>query len=152
MNHVPPIPSRPWLATGRPDGRSTPPVIASPAASGAGPVRMRQSHRLIFEVLLARQRAGERDTTDAEIQEALERLHAPRRFDRAWIAGRISEMKAASPALLLESAEKRHDAHTRAIDAGKVRATYIPRQWVAGGGGTFPVIASAGAAVASDSY
>lgn len=151
-SRLPPIPSRPWIASTRPDGRGMPPVIASPAPGGDGPARMRPSHRMIFEVLLARQRAGERDTTDAEIQEALERLHAPRRFDRAWIAGRISEMKAASPALVLEAPEKRHDAHTRAIDGGVVRATHIPRQWVAGGGGAFPVIASAGAAVASDSY
>jgi hypothetical protein len=90
MNPVPPIPSRPWIASTRPDGRGMPPVIASPAPGGDGPARMRPSHQMIFEVLLARQRAGERDTTDAEIQEALERLHAPRRFDRAWIAGRIS--------------------------------------------------------------
>ena len=105
------------------------PVIASPAPGGDGPARMRPSHRMIFEVLLARQRAGARDTTDAEIQEALERLHAPRRFDRAWIAGRISEMKAASPALVLEVPEKRQ----RRPHAGHRWGVVRPRTFRASG-------------------
>lgn len=124
--------------------RSAPVIVLGPD----GLPRMRKSHRLVFDVALGRHRDGWRDVTDVELQAALERLHTPRRFDRAWIAGRVSEMKAFG--LLLESTA--HRLSRGDVSGVKVRATYIPRQWVAGGGGTFPVIASAGAAVASDSY
>ena len=93
--------------------------------AGARKTRLCNSHQLIFDVLDARRANRHPDTTDSEIQEMLERLHAPRRFDRAWISGRISELKALG--VVLESQAKRHDAHTRQINSGKVRATYLPR-------------------------
>jgi len=98
-------------------------VIGS--AADARKTRLCKSHQLIFDVLDARRANRYPDTTDSEIQEMLERLHAPRRFDRAWISGRISEMKALG--VVLESTAKRHDAHTRHINSNKVRATYLPR-------------------------
>ena len=52
-----------------PDGRGMP-RLSSPAPGGDGPTRMRPSHRMIFECCW-RASAGARDTTDAEIQEAL---------------------------------------------------------------------------------
>lgn len=84
--------------------------------------RMRMSHRLVFDVLLGRHRDGWFDVTDVELQAALERLHAPRRFDRAWIAGRVSEMKFSG--LLLESTA--HRLSRDDVSGVKVRATYIP--------------------------
>lgn len=110
--------------------------------------KLAPSHQLVFDVLLARHANGQVDVTDSELQEALERLHAPRRFDRAWISGRVAEMKHAG--VLLESAAKRHDAHTQHIGAGKVRATYIPPG--ARGAVTGRVIGSAAAGVGEGCY
>lgn len=114
--------------------------------------KLAPSHQLVFDVLLARHANGHDDVTDSEIQEALERLHAPRRFDRAWISGRVSEMKHAG--VLLESVAKRHDAHTQHIGAGKVRATYIPpgARGVGAGGVAGCVIASAAAGAGEGCY
>lgn len=98
---------------------AVPPVIV---CGPDGLPRMRQSHRLVFDVLLGRHRDHWADVTDVELQAALERLHAPRRFDRAWIAGRVSEMKAAG--LLLES--HAHRLSRNDVSGVKVRATYIP--------------------------
>lgn len=109
-----------------------------------GTPKMCPSHRLVFDALLARHANGAQDLTDTELQEVLERLHAPRRFDRAWIAGRVSEMKRAG--LLLESQAHRYsDAGPRGDGAVKVRATYVPPAFRGGHSGR--VIASAVAAV-----
>lgn len=120
------------------------PVIAARADA---PRKLARSHQLVFDVLLARHANGHTDVTDSEIQEVLERLYAPRRFDRAWISGRVAEMKHAG--ILLESVAKRHDAHTQHIGAGKVRATYIPPGARGGvvGGQTGRVIGSCAGAV-----
>lgn len=88
-----------------------------------------RSQQMVFDVLLGLHRNGHTDVTDSEIQAALERLYAPRRFDRSWISGRIADMKGAG--IVLESQAKRHDANTRFSagatgSASKVRATYIP--------------------------
>ena len=104
---------------------SAPRVAPVPPVIVRGPdglPRMRLSHRLVFDVLLGRHRDGWPDATDVELQAALERLHAPRRFDRAWIAGRVSEMKAFG--LLLESTA--HRLSRGDVSGVKVRATYIP--------------------------
>lgn len=103
---------------------SAPDICTAPDVAHLG-----RSQRMVFDVLLGLHRNGHRDVTDSEIQSALERLYAPRRFDRSWISGRIADMKAAG--IVLESAAKRHDANTRFIagatgSAAKVRATYIP--------------------------
>ena len=91
-----------------------------------GTPRMCRSHRFVFDAILARHANGAQDVTDTELQAVLERLHAPRRFDRAWIAGRVSEMKRAG--LLLESQAHRYsDAGPRGDGAVKVRATYVPQ-------------------------
>lgn len=90
------------------------------------------SHQKVLDALTARQRHGHTDTTDAEIQEMLEQIHAPRRFDRAWISGRISEMK--ERGLIEQSTERRVDAHSRLVartigrEPMAVRAVYIPAQ------------------------
>ena len=99
-----------------------PPVRPVIVVGPDGLPRMRTSHRMVFDVLLGRHRAGWDDATDVELQAALERLHAPRRFDRAWIAGRVSEMKATG--LLLESTA--HRLSRDDVSGVKVRATYIP--------------------------
>ena len=117
------------------------PQAAAVIGSGASArkTRLCNSHQLIFDVLDARRAdSGSKDDDDDDAkadelmqkmqkqgQEMLERLPAPRRFDRAWISGRISERKALG--VVLESHTKRHDAHTRQINSSKVRATYLPR-------------------------
>lgn len=88
-----------------------------------------RSQRMVFDVLIGLHANGHQDATDSEIQSALERLYAPRRFDRSWISGRIADMKSAQ--LVIESQAKRHDANTRFIagatgSAAKVRAVYVP--------------------------
>mgnify|MGYP000845382742 FL=1 len=88
-----------------------------------------RSQRMVFDVLIGLHANGHQDATDSEIQAALERLYAPRRFDRSWISGRIADMKSAQ--LVIESQAKRHDANTRFIagatgSAAKVRAVYVP--------------------------
>ena len=93
------------------------------------PVKVSPSKQMVLDVLYARQRHGHADTTDAEIQELLEQLHAPRRFDRSWVSGRVADLKEAG--LVVESEHKRDDAHTRRVarlagHAAKVRAVYIP--------------------------
>lgn len=130
-----------------PFSRAAAPVViggrlaATPhAGAPAAPQRLCRSHQLVFDVLDARRANGYADTTDFEIQEMLERLHAPRRFDRAWISGRISEMKALG--VVLEATAKRHDAHTSHINSNKVRATYLPRLAAVRG----PSVIAAGAA------
>ncbi|MCD8514630.1 MAG: hypothetical protein LRY31_01050 [Burkholderiaceae bacterium] len=97
------------------------------------PVKVSRSKQLVLDVLYARQRHGFSDTTDAEIQEMLEQLHAPRRFDRSWVSGRVAELKEAG--LVVESEHKRQDAQTRRVaamygHAHLVRAVYIPAKQV----------------------
>lgn len=112
--------------------------------------KLARSHQLVFDVLLARHANGHADVTDSEVQELLERLPwpVPRRFERAWISARVAEMKHAG--ILLESVEKRHDAHKQHIGARKVRATYIPPG--ARGGIAGRVIGSASAGVGEGCY
>jgi hypothetical protein len=96
------------------------------------PARVRPSHQLVLDVLLARQRHGHADTTDAEIQEMLERLHAPRRFERGWISARINEMK--ERGLVEQSRATRVDAQallvarTTGREPCAVRAVFLPLQ------------------------
>jgi hypothetical protein len=104
-------------------------TIESPAAAA----RVSNSKRLVLDVLYARQRHGHADTTDAEIQELLEQIHAPRRFDRSWVSGRVAELKECG--LVVESTHKRQDSHTRRVaaiygHANNVRAVFIPADQV----------------------
>jgi hypothetical protein len=89
-----------------------------------------RSQRMVFDVLIGLHANGHQDATDSEIQASLERLYAPRRFDRSWISGRVADMKSAQ--VVIESQQKRHDANTRFIagatgSAAKVRAVYVPQ-------------------------
>lgn len=97
-------------------------IVSRPVAADGVP-KMRASHRLVFDVIIGRHRAGWPDVCDEELQQALERLHQPRRFDRSWISGRISEMKALG--ILLESPGHRLPRDAR-DGAARVRACYVP--------------------------
>jgi hypothetical protein len=102
---------------------------SAPASTAA---KVRPSHQLVIDVLLARQRHGHTDTTDAEIQDLLERKHAPRRFERGWISARINEMK--SCGLVEQSRATRVDAQallvarTTGREPSAVRAVFLPMQ------------------------
>jgi len=94
--------------------------------------KVRRSHQLVIDVLLARQRHGHTDTTDAEIQAMLEQVHAPRRFERGWISARINEMK--ERGLVEQSRAPRVDAQallvarTTGREPCAVRAVFLPQQ------------------------
>lgn len=88
-----------------------------------------RSHQLVLDVLTARQRHGYSDTTDHEIVEMLEVLHAPRRFDTGWVSARVAEMVKAGR--VVQSEQRREDAKTKknALTTGRtvvVRAVFIP--------------------------
>lgn len=102
------------------------PVIDRPQA---GEVKVPRSKQIVLDVLLARQRHGASDTTDHEIREVLEQIHAPRRFDTGWVSARVSELL--RDGLVTQSRDKREDAQTRrnAATTGRVvqvRAVFIP--------------------------
>lgn len=97
-------------------------IVSRPVGADGVP-KMSPSHRLVFDVIIGRHRAGWPDVCDEELQQALERLHQPRRFDRNWISGRVAEMKARG--LLLESPGHRLPRDAR-DGAARVRACYVP--------------------------
>lgn len=99
--------------------------------AGQAPARVPPSQQLVLDVLLARQRHGATDTTDHEIREMLEQVHAPRRFDTGWVSARVSELLQVGR--VQQSSERREDAQTRrnAATTGRttlVRAVFIPAQ------------------------
>ncbi len=97
-------------------------IVSRPVGAGKVP-KMSPSHRLVFDVIVGRHLDGWPDVCDEELQQALERLHQPRRFDRNWISGRVAEMKALG--LLLESPGRRLPRDAR-DGAARVRACYVP--------------------------
>jgi len=65
---------------------------------------LRPSHKMVLDILIARQRHGQAELTASEIREALEQIHAPRRFDKGWVTGRLDEMRDAG---LVQQSEER---------------------------------------------
>lgn len=65
---------------------------------------IRPSHRMVLDVLIAAHRHNVDEMTASDIRERLEQLHAPRRFDKGWVTGRLDEMRDAG---LVERSEER---------------------------------------------
>lgn len=66
--------------------------------------KIRNSHRMVLDVLIGAHRHNVEAMTASEIRERLEQLHAPRRFDKGWVTGRLDEMRDAG---LVEQSEER---------------------------------------------
>ncbi len=52
------------------------------------------SQQMVLDVLEVRRRHGVDRMTAGEIREVLEQIHAPRRFDKGWVTGRLAELDA----------------------------------------------------------
>lgn len=56
------------------------------------PVVVPPSRQMVIDVLVVRKRHGVDKMTAGEIREVLEQIHAPRRFDKGWVTGRLAEL------------------------------------------------------------
>jgi hypothetical protein len=54
--------------------------------------RIAPSEQLVLDVLIAKRRHGVREVTAGEMREMLEQIHAPRRFDKGWVTGRLDPL------------------------------------------------------------
>lgn len=58
-----------------------------------------RSQQMVLDILIASHRAHQKDKTRVkeltagEIRERLEAVHAPRRFDKGWVTGRLDELR-----------------------------------------------------------
>ena len=56
------------------------------------PLVVPPSRQMVIDVLVVRKRHGVDKMTAGEIREVLEQIHAPRRFDKGWVTGRLAEL------------------------------------------------------------
>jgi hypothetical protein len=77
----------------------------------APPVKVPNSQQMVLDVLVAKRRHGIDTMTAGEIREVLELIHAPRRFDKGWVTGRLSELEASDLVAPLD--EHRVDPRTK---------------------------------------
>ena len=59
----------------------------------APPVKVPNAQQMVLDVLVVRKRHGVDRMTAGEIREVLEQIHAPRRFDKGWVTGRLAELQ-----------------------------------------------------------
>ena len=52
-----------------------------------------RSEQMVLDILIAAHRNGIAPLTAGDIRESLERVHAPRRFDKGWVTGRLDELR-----------------------------------------------------------
>ena len=52
-----------------------------------------RSQQMVLDILIAGHRNGVPRMTAGDIRESLERVHAPRRFDKGWVTGRLDELR-----------------------------------------------------------
>jgi hypothetical protein len=60
----------------------------------AAPVKVPSAQQMVLDVLAIKRKHGVDRVTAGEIREMLERIHAPRRFDKGWVTGRLADLKA----------------------------------------------------------
>jgi hypothetical protein len=77
----------------------------------AGSVKVPPSQQKVLDALTVRRRHGVPAMTATEIRELLEEIHAPRRFDKGWVTGRLSELKESD--LVEQLDETKMDPRTR---------------------------------------
>ena len=73
--------------------------------------RPNPSQQKVLDVLIAAERNRVGPLTAADIRETLERIHAPRRFDKGWVTGRLDELR--DKGVVDKSDETRLDPRTR---------------------------------------
>lgn len=56
-------------------------------------VRPSRSQQMVLDILIAAHRNHSAPLTAGEIRERLESVHAPRRFDKGWVTGRLDELR-----------------------------------------------------------
>ena len=93
------------VATTRPD------TFARAGASDAGSLAVPPSQQMVLDAMLVRRRHGVHQVTAGEIRELLEQIHAPRRFDKGWVTGRLAELSASD--LVVQLDEQRVDPRTK---------------------------------------
>lgn len=52
-----------------------------------------RSQQMVLDILIAAHRNRIAPLTAGEIRERLELVHAPRRFDKGWVTGRLDELR-----------------------------------------------------------
>lgn len=52
-----------------------------------------RSQQMVLDVLIAAHRNNAAPLTAGEMRERLEAVHAPRRFDKGWVTGRLDELR-----------------------------------------------------------
>lgn len=67
--------------------------------------------QMVLDVLIAAHRNQVAPITAGEIRERLELLHAPRRFDKGWVTGRLNELREKGAAD--QSEDRRFNQQTR---------------------------------------
>ena len=59
----------------------------------AAPMKLPNSEQMVLDALVVRRRHGVDKVTAGELRVLLEQIHAPRRFDKGWVTGRLSELE-----------------------------------------------------------
>lgn len=70
-----------------------------------------RSQQMVLDVLIAAHRHNEDALTAGEIRERMERVHAPRRFDKGWVTGRLDELR--DKGAVEQSEELKHNPLTK---------------------------------------
>lgn len=52
-----------------------------------------RSQQMVLDVLIAAHNNRRAPLTAGQIRDDLERIHAPRRFDKGWVTGRLDELR-----------------------------------------------------------
>lgn len=70
-----------------------------------------RSQQMVLDVLIAAHRNKIAPLTAGDIRERLELLHAPRRFDKGWVTGRLDELR--DKGAVEQSEERRFNPQTK---------------------------------------
>jgi hypothetical protein len=77
----------------------------------AASTKVPRAQQMVLDALVVRKRHGVHAMTATEIRELLEEIHAPRRFDKGWVTGRLSDLKDSD--LVEQMDETKVDPRTR---------------------------------------
>ena len=71
------------------------------------------NQQMVLDVLIAAHKNRTAPLTAGDIRERLERVHAPRRFDKGWVTGRLDELR--DKGVVEQSEERRRNPLTRKL-------------------------------------
>jgi hypothetical protein len=80
------------------------------------------SQQKVLDVLIAAHRNNVGPLTAGDIRERLELLHAPRRFDKGWVTGRLDELRDRG------AVEKSEDVRFNPLTRKSSHLWFIPAQ------------------------